>query len=125
MIRNIIAVPAGWLIWGILCNAILIPILMSVFPNQFENMIPVTTGMLISTLFLTFICSFATGFITAFIAASHHRKVVLAAGILNLLFGTYIQIMSWATLPPWYHIIFLVSLVPLIYLGGMERIKRL
>lgn len=125
MIRNILAAPTGWLVWGILCNVILYPILMSVFPDQFENMIPVTTGMLIATLILTFICSFSTGYITALIATSHHLKVVVATSILILVFGIVMQIMSWNTMPVWYHVIFLVSLAPLIYLGGTERIKRL
>ena len=98
---------------------------MSIFPDHFENFVPLTTGMLISTLFLTFICSLATGYITALIAASHHMKIILSTSILILIFCVAMQIMSWDTMPVWYHITILGSLAPLIYLGETGRIKRL
>ena len=72
-----------------------------------------------------FICSLATGYITALIAASHHMKIVLSTSILILIFGVVMQILSWNTMPVWYHITVLGSLAPLIYLGGTGRIKRL
>ena len=125
MIRNILAVVAGWLSWGIICNLILFPILMSLFPDQFENMIPITTGMLMASLVLTFICSLSAGYIAALIASSNHMKVVLATGVFNLVFAIYMQWLYWNTMPVWYHLIFLSSLLPLIYLGGQERVKRL
>ena len=94
-------------------------------PASILNFVPLTTVMLISTLFLTFICSLATGYITALIATSHHMKIVLSTSILILIFGVVMQIMSWNTMPVWYHITVLGSLAPLIYLGGTGRIKRL
>ncbi len=94
-------------------------------PASILIIVPLTTVMLISTLFLTFICSLATGYITALIATSHHMKIVLSTSILILIFGVVMQIMSWNTMPVWYHITVLGSLAPLIYLGGTGRIKRL
>jgi hypothetical protein len=74
MVRNILAVISGWLSWGILCNVILFPILMSLFPDQFENMIPQTTAMMLASLVMTFLCSVSAGYIVGLVAGSDHLK---------------------------------------------------
>jgi len=122
MIRNIIAVPAGM---GHTLQCYTLPLTYEYFPRSFWKFCAPHYRMLISTLFLTFICSLATGYITALIAASHHMKIVLSTSILILIFGVVMQILSWNTMPVWYHITVLGSLAPLIYLGGTGRIKRL
>ncbi len=125
MVRNILAVISGWLSWGVLCNVILVPILMGAFPGQFENMIPQTTAMVLASLVLTFICSVAAGYIVGLIAASDHLKWIKASAVLNFVFAVVVQISYWDAMPAWYHIIFLASIMPLMILGGKERIKRL
>lgn len=125
MVRNIISVITGWLSWGVLCNVILFPILMSVFPDQFENMIPQTTAMVLASLIMTFVCSVAAGYIVGLVATSDHLKWIKASAILNFVFAVVVQISYWDAMPVWYHIIFLASIMPLMVLGGKERIKRL
>ncbi|HCI16057.1 MAG TPA: hypothetical protein DE027_04425 [Candidatus Marinimicrobia bacterium] len=62
-------------------------IFISIFSNQFENMILQTTGMLISNLFLTFICSLSAGFIAAIVASNNHERIVQIAATVNLVFA--------------------------------------
>ncbi|MBT4065140.1 MAG: hypothetical protein HOE72_07830 [Candidatus Marinimicrobia bacterium] len=62
-------------------------IFISIFSNQFENMILQTTGMLISNLFLTFIRSLSAGFIAAIVASNNHERIVQIAATVNLVFA--------------------------------------
>ena len=124
MIRNILAVVAGWLSWGIICNLLLFPILMSLFPDQFENTVP-TTKAIMASLVLTFICSIIAGYVSGLVAATNHLRVVQIAAIINLVFAIVVQISFGDTMPAWYHIIFLASIMPLMIMGGKEGIKRL
>jgi len=125
MVRNILAVISGWLSWGILCNVILFPILMSLFPDQFENMIPQTTAMMLASLVMTFLCLVSAGYIVGLVAESDHLKWIQASAVVNFVFAIVVQISYWDAMPVWYHIIFLASIMPLMVLGGKERIKRL
>lgn len=125
MVRNILSVIAGWLSWGILCNMILFPILVYMFPDQFDNLIPQTTGMVLTSLIMTFICSIIAGYIIGLVAASNHLKMIKTGAAVNFVFAIVVQISYWDTMPVWYHIIFLASIMPLMILGGKERLKRL
>jgi hypothetical protein len=60
-------------------------------------------------------------------AASVARQPAGAALIVGvILLGLFIpqHIMLWARFPVWYHLTFLVSLVPLAYLGGRMSARR-
>ena len=98
---------------------------MSLFPDQFENMIPQTTAMMLASLVMTFLCSVSAGYIVGLVAESDHLKWIQASAVVNFVFAIVVQISYWDAMPVWYHIIFLASIMPLMVLGGKERIKRL
>ena len=79
------------------------------------------TTILIMHLVRAAIISIMSGFLAAFIAGEN-RKSPLILGVLLLAFGLMIQIMAWNYLPIWYHLVFLVSLIPFTVLGG--KIKQ-
>lgn len=75
-----------------------------------------TTVMLLS-LVTGIVVTLACGFLAALIAREN-RKAPLVLGILLLVVGIAFQAMAWKYIPIWYHLIFLLMLVPMTIAGG-------
>ena len=58
-----------------------------------------------------------SGFLAAFVAGEN-RRAPLALGVILLLIGIAVQVSAWNVMPVWFHVIFLVLLLPLTILGG-------
>jgi hypothetical protein len=76
-----------------------------------------TLPMLIARLSIGAAATLAAGLATA-VVARRSMRVTLTTGVLLLLAFIPQHILIWAKFPVWYHLTFLVSLVPLTYLGG-------
>ena len=76
-----------------------------------------TLPMMIARLMIGALATIAAGLMTAVIARGS-TFVRLAPGLLLLAAFIPQHIMLWEKFPVWYHLTFLVSLVPLTYLGG-------
>jgi hypothetical protein len=76
-----------------------------------------TLPMMIARLTIGALGTIAAGLVTAAIA-KRSTLVRLAPGLLLLLAFIPQHIMLWEKFPVWYHLTFLLSLVPLTYLGG-------
>ena len=79
-----------------------------------------SSAVLIALLIKSFIVSLISGFIAALIAGEN-TKSTLALGVLLLLFGIFVQAGYWNYMPLWYHIPFLILLIPMTVLGGKFR----
>ena len=77
-----------------------------------------TLPMLIARLSIGAVATVAAGLVTAAIARRSTRAT-LVTGLLLLLLFIPIHISLWPRFPVWYHLTFLISLVPLTLLGGM------
>ena len=118
MLRAVLAVIVGYLVWTALWlggNA--------VFFDAAAKAIgagePYTTvGPLIGVIALSIVCSVAAGLVGATIAKERARVVVLIMAALLLMTGVAVQIGAWTLLPAWYHLTFLVLIVPASVLGG-------
>ena len=76
-------------------------------------------GLLLGYLVLSFVASLAAGYLAGRLAPRlSARRDVLILAVLLLATGVPVQIGVWDTLPVWYHLLFLVGLVPLTLLGG-------
>jgi hypothetical protein len=129
MVRIILAVIAGFLAWSILwvgSDQFLIqvaPDWYGAHQNAFQKAMFNNTEFAPDSTILGFhivrsiIVSILSGFLAAVIAGENRRST-LALGILLLLFGLAVEIMAWSYLPVWYHVIFLLLLVPMTVLGG-------
>ena len=127
--RIILGVIAGFILWSILWIGS-DQLLMAVWPewygehqimfqfamNENKPFVPDST-ILIMHIIRSIIISIIAGFFAAMIAKENSRST-LALGVLLLAFGTTVQLMAWNYLPIWYHLIFLVLLVPMTILGG-------
>jgi hypothetical protein len=76
-----------------------------------------TLPMMIARLTIGALATLAAGLVTAVIA-KRSMLVRVAPGLLLLVAFIPQHVMLWEKFPIWYHLTFLLSLVPLTYLGG-------
>jgi hypothetical protein len=131
MLRIILAIIIGFVVWSILwvgSDAVFSIISLEWgktsedFRAAVENNIPYTldSKILIILLIKSVITSIISGFVTAFIAREN-TKSTFGLGVLLLIFGIFIQSVHWNYMPLWYHIPFLLLLIPMTILGGKLR----
>lgn len=132
MLRIILGAIAGFIVWSILwvgSDAMFMAIFSSYreymegFNNALQTKQPfqINSTILFLTLIKSFICSIIAGLITAMIAKENTKSTILL-GIFLLAFGILIQSVYWNYLPLWYHLSFLILLIPMTILGG--RLKK-
>jgi hypothetical protein len=132
MVRMILAVVVGFIAWSILWVGTDM-FLGSISPEWYgahqaglatamTNTMPysVDSTILMIGIVRSLIISFIAGFLTAYIAGENIRPTLLL-GILLLIVGILVQAMQWNYIPLWYHVIFLILLVPATVFGGMLR----
>ena len=134
MVRIILAVIAGFIAWSILwvgSDQVLISISpdwygahQHAFERAFTNktLFEANTTILFMHLVREILITLAAGYLTAVIARENSRST-LVLGVLLLLFGIGVQAMAWNYIPVWYHVIFLLLLIPLTVAGGKLRNK--
>jgi hypothetical protein len=108
MIRTVLAVVAAPIVWGV----VMFPgnlILLALFPGA--ETVP-TTSYLLAALFGSVAYSLITGVVTVLISGGRPLQHGLWGGVAVLAVGVFVQIQYWDTLPLWYHLSFLVLLVP-------------
>jgi hypothetical protein len=76
-----------------------------------------TLPMLITRLSIGAVATISAGLVAA-LAARRSIGAAVATGVLLLAGFLPQHIMIWAKFPPWYHLTFLLSLLPLTWLGG-------
>ena len=114
MIRAVLGVIVGYLVWTALWlggNSIFFGGAAAVVPFS-------ATASLVGLLVLSIVCSLAAGLAAAAIAKGRARGALLALAGLLLLTGVAVQSGVWALMPLWYHLTFLVLIVPATVLGG-------
>jgi hypothetical protein len=124
MIRAMIAVAVGLIVWGTIA-VVLDMLLRLVVPGYAaaEPQFHFTFGMMVARLALPGgIPSIGAGFACAWIARGDRRVVAVLAIILLVLFLPA-HYRLWAKLPFWYHLTFLGSLILLTLFGA--RLKSL
>lgn len=78
-----------------------------------------SAGLLLVYLLLSIAASLAAGFVAARLAPRRTTgRDVLILAVLLLATGIPVQIIAWETLPVWYHLAFLIALVPVTLAGG-------
>lgn len=68
-------------------------------------------------LVVSIVASLLSGFLAA-VVANENRRTTLALGILLLIVGLYFQFTAWIQMPIWYHLTFLILLIPMTIAGG-------
>ena len=128
MVRMIIGIIAGFLVWSILwlgSDQILRNLWRLYFAHETarenaifnETAFTADVSVFVVHLARSIIISLMSGFLAAFVA-NENRKTPFILGILLLLFGLMVQTMTWSYAPVWYHVAFLALLLPVTMLGG-------
>lgn len=118
MWRSVLGVVGGLAAWTLIVTLLNIG-LRHALPGyaQAEPLLAFTLPMMIARLSMAAITSLAAGAVVAAIApASRWAPWVVGLIILVLFLPVHIQI--WPRLPVWYHLFFLVTLVPFVVLGA-------
>jgi len=74
-------------------------------------------GILFIHLVRSVITSLISGYLGA-VVANESRRTTLILGIVLLLVGILVQMQVWNLLPVWYHLVFLILLIPATMAGG-------
>lgn len=121
MLQMILGIFVGFVVWSILwvgSDALL----KAVWTDYAEsvNAGNFSFGILMLSLVRSIICSVLAGYITASIATDSSKAVPIL-GVLLLIVGILVQAGVWKSIPIWYHLIFLILLIPMTILGGMIK----
>jgi hypothetical protein len=118
MVRGIFGVVAGLAVWVVLVSIGGLMIRLS-WPTyaSVEAAMAFTLPMLIARLSISAVATLGAGLVTAVIAPRSMRALLMS-GVILLVAFVPVHLGLWDKFPVWYHLTFLLSLVPLIYLGG-------
>ena len=118
MARGILGVVAGLLTF-VAVVAVAGIIMRGAWPEyaRVADAMTFTLPMMIARLAIGALATVAAGLVTAALA-KRSTLVRLVPGLLLLVAFIPQHIMLWEKFPVWYHLTFLLSLVPLTYLGG-------
>lgn len=131
MLKIVLGAIIGFVVWSILWvgSDVVLMALSPVYKDYMEGFqkaletnqaFETSSTILLLTLFKSFICSIISGLITA-LFAKENVKSTFGLGVLLLAFGIFIQSTYWNYIPLWYHIPFLLMLIPMSFLGGKLR----
>lgn len=118
MKRSIIACVAGLVVWILLVSILnrMLRLLLTGYAAAEPNM-NFTLGMMVARLTIAAVTSVIAGAVVIRIAPTAGRVPWLVGAIL---FATFIpeHVLLWQKFPVWYHLTFLLTLVPLVGLGA-------
>ena len=118
MIRSILAVLAGFLTWFVVATLLnfLIRALVAGYAAA-EPTMTFTLTMMITRLGAGLVYSLVAGFACSAVARGNVAVLYITATLLVLLFLP-VHFKLWSRFPLWYHGFFLITLAPLVLLGG-------
>ena len=118
MARTILGVIAGLVVWLTIVTVAGL-IMRGAWPDyaSVADAMTFTLPMMLARLVIAALATLAMGVVTAVIAGPSMRARLLP-GVLLLAVFIPVHITLWDKFPVWYHLTFLMSLVPLAYLGG-------
>jgi len=119
MKRSILACLAGLLAWVVVVTVINRVLRMSL-PNYTaaEHTLQFTLSMKVARLLMAIVTSLAAGAVTQWISVSS-RWAPLVVGSVVLALALPLHIAIWSRLPVWYHLTFLLTIIPAVLLGAL------
>lgn len=81
-------------------------------------------GPLVGVIGLSVVCSLVAGVVTALLSKERAAKAAAIMGLLLLATGIVVQAGVWSLMPVWYHLTFLMLLMPISLAGSALVPKR-
>ena len=124
MIRSIFAVVGGFLVTAVLslgADGVLVNLAAGSFTKsgQTESLFLLVLMLFYTLFFLAF-----GGYVTALIAKRAELAHALVLGLLGLALSVFAAMQNAETMPLWWHLTFLILLVPAVLVGGSLRMVR-
>ena len=113
----------GYLVWSVLWlvfNALALTLFPAVDAEFQETQAVSDTLYLALLLAASVVCSLAAGRVASMVGKQKAQQAVLWLAGLLLLTGIGVEAGSWNAMPVWYHLVFLVLLVPACLLGAQR-----
>lgn len=117
MARNFIGIVTGLAVW-LAVTLVAGLIIRETWPAYVSvaDAMTFTLPMMFARLWIGAVATVAMGFVTACITQSTLARVI--PGVIMLIVFIPQHVMLWDKFPLWYHLTFLLSLVPLTYVGN-------
>lgn len=125
MVRAILAVMVGFAIWSAVWLGGNVGFKAAMPAAYSGGDLPTQAGVLLGILVLSVICSLAAGLVAARLKGTRTAATVIVLGVILLAVGIPIQLSVWDKMPAWYHLSFLVLLIPATVAGGRMVPQRL
>jgi hypothetical protein len=117
----ILAVVAGAVVWAVLWVGGT-QAAGAAFPSVLPAGQPVRdAGVLLGLIVYSVALSMLAGYVTAALASARPMPAVWALAVLQLVLGIGFEASAWSLTPVWYHLVFLLLIVPAIVYGGRLR----
>ena len=119
MKRSILACLAGLLTWIVVVSAINRVLRLSL-PNYTaaEQTLQFTLGMKWARLLMAMVTSVAAGAVTGWTSREGRWPPLIVGGVVLTMFVP-VHVAIWSRLPAWYHLTFLLTIVPAVLAGAM------
>jgi hypothetical protein len=121
--KQVFAVATGFILWSVLwlgLNQLLLVL----------GVMPATTSQpiadpkpLVLLLVGSVLISLLSGYVTSRISGMEWALPAGALGVLLLATGVFVQLKLWYLIPLWYHLLFLLLLMPMTILGARMRAR--
>jgi len=125
MIRSVASVLGGFSVWTVLwlgSNAVVAAAVPSAISDDGSVH---GTGVLLLMFALSVVFSVIAGYVLGLIARGSSMKCAWALGIIQLTVGVFVQAQYWDKMPLWYHLSFLIMLLPAILIGATLRLRKI
>ena len=125
MLKNIIAFATAFILWIILWFGVN-NVLAMLIPSRFNaNGITESSAILFLLLVASIVIAAISGWILALVIGDSNRTLALTLGAFLFALALVLHINNWQDFPIWYHILFLILMIPSILFGNriIERDK--
>jgi len=119
MKRSILGCVAGLLTWAVVVTVINRALRLSL-PNYTiaEQTLQFTLAMKWARLLMAIVTSVAAGAVTTWISRSRRWPPLIVGGVVLAMFLP-VHIAIWSKFPVWYHLTFLLTIVPAVLVGAL------
>lgn len=124
MKRSILACLAGLFTWIVVVTVINRVLRLSL-PNYTaaEQTLQFTLGMKWARLLMAIVTSLVAGAVTGWISQSRRWAALIVGGVVLAMFVP-LHIAIWSKFPVWYHLTFLLTIIPAVLVGALLPPRR-
>ena len=124
MKRSILACLAGLLAWIVVVTVINRVLRLSLLNyTAAEQTLQFTLGMKWARLLMAIVTSLVAGAVTGWISASSRRAPLIVGSVVLAMFVP-LHIAIWSKFPVWYHLTFLLTIIPAVLVGALLPPRR-